>query len=129
MALTLTEWLAMAQVGALGISVMLNLWLYFAVRSDSRWKAMFEAISQGDGQLAAELARIDRHHGATQSVIDRRLSVLETRVEAMPTHDDLTEILGQLSRIDRTLAGVGERSETTQESVRRIERYLLEKSR
>ena len=105
MAFTMIEWLALAQVIALLGSGLLNLWLYLSMRHDTRWKAI------GDAQTA----------------IDRRLSVLETRVETMPTHDDLAEISGQLSRIDRSVGGIEERSASTQDAVRRIERYLLEK--
>lgn len=129
MALSLIEWLALAQVVALLGSGLLNMWLFFSVRGDARWKSIGEAITQGDAGLGTELTRIDRHHGAAQAVIDRRLSVLETRIEAMPDHDDLTEVSGQLARIDRSVSGLAERSQSTQESVRRIERHLLESKR
>lgn len=122
MALTVIEWLALGQIVALGLSGAINLWLYFSVRSDKRWKAFADSIAQGDAGLAAELQRSDRRLGDAHAAFDRRLSVLEAKVDGMPTHDDISEMRDQLSRID-------ERSESTQESVRRIEQHLLESKR
>ena len=60
---------------------------------------------------------------------EARLSALEVRVEALPTQDDLIDILDRLAHIDKTTAGLEERSSLTLSSVRRIEQYLMESKR
>lgn len=99
------SWLPWANLGALGFSVVINVWIFIRTRSDDRWDSMQRQ----------------------QQRFDSRLSALEVRVETLPTQDDLTEIRDRLSHIDRTTAGLDERSNLTLKSVQRIERYLMER--
>jgi len=100
-------WLPWANLGALALSVAINLWIYLRARGDQRWDTLQRR----------------------QQRVESRLSALEVRVESLPTQDDLIEIRDRLSHIDKTTAGLEERSSLTLSSVRRIEQYLMESSK
>lgn len=106
--------LAWAQVVALVVSVSLNVWIYGRSRNDRRWEVMHERLD-GFGNRHAEL--------------DKRLAVIETEVDSMPTQRDLVQIRDRLAHIDKNVAGLDERTGSTLASVRRIEQYLLENRR
>lgn len=100
-------WLPWANLGALALSVAINLWIYLRARGDQRWETLQRR----------------------QQRVESRLSALEVRVESLPTQDDLIEIRDRLGHIDKTTAGLEERSSLTLSSVRRIEQYLMESSK
>ena len=99
------SWLPWANLGALALSVVINVWIFIRTRSDDRWDSV---------QLQHQR-------------FDARLSALEVRVEALPTQDDLADIRDRLGHIDKATAGLDERSNLTLKSVQRIERYLMER--
>lgn len=103
--------LTIANLIALGLSLVLNLWMFLATRSDT-WRR----------EMQQQLASLGNQLGATTS----RLGVLEAKVEALPSEDDVKEIRQQLAHIDKSVGGLDERSIHTQRSVQRIEQYLLE---
>ncbi len=125
----LRDWLALAQVLALMGSVGINVWIFIAARSDSRWQAMHESMKHADSELDTRLEVIDRHLMDSKAQFDKRLSILETSVDGMPKHRDLLQIREQLARIDKSVGALDERSEATGAAVNRIEKYLLESRR
>ncbi len=121
------DWLTLAQVLALLVSVVINVWIYFAARSDERWKTMRHEFTEGDRLMAERLGGLDRDVGASKASFDKRLSVLETTVSGLPKHGDVRQIRDQLAHIDKSVAALDERTEHTAEAVARIEKYLLER--
>lgn len=106
--------LTIANIALLLASLAMNVWLYQVSKSDSRWATVNQRI-----------ADVDLYARTQCALHDTRISVIEAQMKALPTQDDLAEIGTKLSHIDRTVAGLEERSESTQVSVRRIEQYLL----
>ena len=95
-------------------NMALNVYLFRRTITGAELKAMREAQRKGDEGLAL---RIDKHD-VVRADFDRRLSVLETRVDALPTHDDLTEIR-------EMLAGNIERTNATFDAVKDLRNYLM----
>lgn len=108
------NWLTFANLLGLVGSVIINVWLFLATRSDGRWKSITRQVETTDRRLVAS-------HSATE----RRVSVLETRVDAMPSQEDLMKIHAKLGHIDRSVGALDERSNSTLVAVRRIEGYLM----
>lgn len=98
-------WLPWANLGALALSVAINVWIFLRARGDGRWDS------------------VQLQHQRFES----RLSALEVRVEALPSQDELADIRDRLGRIDKATAGLDERSNLTLKGLQRIERYLMER--
>lgn len=109
-----SNWLTVANLLGLTASVGVNIWLVMLTRSDSRWTKLTERIEHVDRTTQTALSM---HHA--------RLAVLETTLSSLPTQDDLTEIRKNLSHIDRSVAALDERSDSTLVAVQRIECFLL----
>lgn len=108
---------------AIVLSFALNLYLFFRSRADERFTQLSDRADRITKSLADEMAeRRDQN-----SVLFREMAVLAATVSGMPTHSDLGDIRQDLSTLARTLASVNQRSETTLNSLNRIESYLLER--
>lgn len=99
----ISHWVTLANLIALLMSVAINVWMFIAMRSDSRWSSITDRINS----------------------YSNRLSIVETQLRSLPDQDDLQEIREKLSHIDRLVAAQGERNNALLTSVTRIETYLL----
>jgi hypothetical protein len=103
-------------------SICVNVYLFRRSITGAEMKAMREAQRDGDAALDQRIDAL----ATAKTDIDKRLSVLETRVEALPTHGDLTEIRGALTEITGELSANTERTSATLDTVRTIQRILME---
>lgn len=118
MNLDIDQWLRLVQVIVLLGSVAVNVVLFNATRNDKRYQ-----------EFDTRLAGIATQKRAMQTEIqgiDKRVAVHEARIASMPTHSDLQEIRRELTSLKASTAAIEERSETTLETVRSIQSYLLE---
>lgn len=97
------HWIMLANLVALLLSVVVNVWMFLSMRTDSRWTAFHTRVN----------------------TVETRLSVVETQMRTVPDQDDLLKIHEKLGHIDRLVAGQVERSNSVITSVARIESYLL----
>ncbi len=121
--MTFDRFLEMGSAAAIVLSFALNLYLFLRARSDHRFDRINERVDRIAKGLQDEIA--DRREQGGK--IERDHAVLAATVAGLPTHDDLSDIREELSTLARTLASVNQRSETTLNSVQRIESYLLER--
>ena len=106
-------------------SVGFNVLIYFKTKQDKRLAQLATDALELAERLRNETADRKSVHGE----LDKRLSVMEERVKAMPTHDDIEEIRAALSELGNNVAAVNERSGSTHDAVRRIEKHLLDRAR
>lgn len=109
--MTLDEALRIGQMLVMFSMGALNLILFIKARSLKKLDAVEEKIDQ-QGRDAIEM--------------DKRMSVLETTVKHMPTHNDLLGIRGELNQLNRTVSTVAERSTNTDRIVQLIQEHLME---
>lgn len=121
--MTFDRFLEMGSAAAIVLSFALNLYLFLRARSDHRFDRINERVDRIAKGLQDEIT--DRREQGGK--IERDHAVLAATVAGLPTHDDLSDIREELSTLARTLASVNQRSETTLNSVQRIESYLLER--
>jgi hypothetical protein len=79
-------------------------------------------LLQRRGDKAAETMR------EQLAAADKRISVLETTVEHMPTHGDMQSIQRELRDLNARVSGLDERSENLLDMVRTVQQHLLEQS-
>lgn len=60
---------------------------------------------------------------------DRSLTELESRVANMPTHRDLMELRGDLSKVVETVAVIRGQTQTMTQLLRTIQEHLMENDR
>jgi len=113
----------LASTLAIVLSFALNLYLFFKARADDR----FERITDRADRMAKALSEEIQERREESSRLERNHAVLEARVDALPTHDDLGAIREAISLLAKNVASVDQRSVTTLNSVHRIENYLLER--
>lgn len=121
--MTLDLLLKIGSTAAIVLSFALNLYLFLRSRADDR----FDRINERADRMAKAMQDEIQERRAEASRLERNHAVLEATVSGLPTHDDLGDIREELSTLARTLASVNQRSETTLNSVQRIENYLLER--
>lgn len=108
--MNLDSWLRILQMAVILGSVTINVALFVYSRRDKRF-AEFEAkYSKSE---------------AAQREFERRLTVIETHMQALPSHDDLQEIRDKLGNMGNVVAGIQTQAQATYESTRRIETHLL----
>lgn len=61
--------------------------------------------------------------------LDRRLTTLETRVENLPTHRDLSALRNDIAEVVGSVEALGGQTATMTQMLRTIQEYLLEKDR
>lgn len=118
MNLDLDQWLRLVQIVVLVSSVGVNVFLFNRARDDQRFKEFDDRLSG--------IANQKRTMQAELQGIDKRVAVHEARLASMPTHGDLQEIRRELTSLKASTAAIEERSETTLDTVRSIQSYLLE---
>ena len=114
------------------LSAAISLWMYFRVADRKELQEVRIDQRNGAAELAGSLKLLaaDVRMGATRDTdLDRRLVILETKMPHVPTHADLQGIRQEMRDLNEAVAAIGERSETTQEMVHSIQRYLLEGGR
>ncbi len=121
--MTLDMLVKIGSSAAIVMSFALNLYLFLRSRSDNR----FDRINERADRIAKEVQAEIQERRAEESRLERNHAVLQATVLGLPTHDDLGDIRQDLSTLARMLASVNQRSETTLNSVQRIESYLLER--
>lgn len=104
------------------LSAALNIYLFFKTKQDKRFTDIEDVMEDSDRRIIGETAQ--RHEDVGKLVL--RVTVLESRVNSMPTHDDISEIHKRISDLANSMSAVNERSSSTNSAVNRIERYLLE---
>lgn len=58
--------------------------------------------------------------------VERRLTMLEARVDNLPTHRDLTELRGDVSEVVETVAAINGQMTAMTQMLRTIQEHLLE---
>lgn len=61
--------------------------------------------------------------------MERRLTVLEARVDNLPTHRDLTELRAGISEVVETVATISGQTAAMTQMLRTIQEHLLENDR
>jgi hypothetical protein len=123
------------QIGSIA-STLLSIFVavYLFIRSADREsvKRLDKQRADGDAELAGKIGGLSselRVSASRDHDFHTRLSVLETRMQHVPTHGDLVNIRTEMRELNETVAAISERSENTQSMVQSIQRYLLEHGR
>lgn len=67
--------------------------------------------------------------GSDDRKLDRRLTVLEARVENLPTHRDLGELRSGIVEVMESVAAIGGQTQAMTQMLRTIQEHLLENDR
>jgi len=67
--------------------------------------------------------------GGDDRKLDRRLTVLEARVENLPTHRDLGELRSSIAEAVEGVAAIGGQMQAMTQMLRTIQEHLLENDR
>jgi hypothetical protein len=112
-----------AVISAVGSTVMCSLGVlsFLNHRFDRRFDLMKKAIESQDAQVRLEAA--ERH------AMDKRLQVIETKVNLLPTNDRVDRLFEVMSQMGSRIAVVETSSKATASGVQRIENYLLDKGK
>lgn len=115
---------------ALAASAILNAYLWFKSKTDKRFEDIeklllrHREIADEDREFVrACVAERKAHH----SELAERVSLIEEKLEHLPTHDDLTEIRNKLSTVGQEVAATSERSKILLDGMRRIESHLMDR--
>jgi hypothetical protein len=133
MDLSTGDWIKFATMLVMGANMALNLYLWLRTASANELKAMRRAQIEGDQHLGSRVSAVEALCRQDASIlrglhgdVDKRLSVLETRVQALPTHADIGDIRDALSQMGAELAANTERTTALLDTMRSVQRYLLE---
>lgn len=128
--------ITLAQILAIVASAALNLYLFVKARNEKQITEIRKERRDGDAALHGRVdgvASSIRHETHVlkgfQVDIDKRLSILETRVISLPTHNDLGGMRDNLSQLASDVSAITERSNATLATVHSIHKYLLESKR
>lgn len=109
-----------------------TIWLFVRRRNDQRiteierrQDEMDERIDQANARLSAAIVDRNEKH----SELTRRLSVIEAKMEGVPTHRDLEEIRKNLATVAAQGAALNERSAATHSLVQTLSDHLLERGK
>lgn len=69
------------------------------------------------------------HEARETHRLDRRITVLEARVQSMPTHHDLLGLRTEMTSMAESVAELSGQAKTMAQMLRTIQDYLLEKKR
>ena len=130
-----SNWLRAAQIVAVMLSVTVSVYLFWKARAIHQVEAIEKARKDGDAALHGRIDGVRSQSASDmqvmrglQSDMDKRLSVLEARVSALPTHNDLRDIREALAQVSADLSANSERTTTTLDAVRSLQKYLMERS-
>jgi hypothetical protein len=124
--------LQMASIAATLFSIAVAIYLYIRSADRESVNRIDKARADGDAELAGKIGGLNsefRVSAARDHDFHTRLSVLETKMLAVPTHADLVNIRTEMRELNEIVATISERSENTQSMVQSIQRYLLEHDR
>lgn len=110
-------------------SIAVSIYLYVRSADRRTIESMRNEQRDGDAALAGRIGGLAselRASAVRDAEFHTRLSVLETKMMHVPTHADLVGIRQEMRAMNETVAAIGERSETTQEMVHSIQRFLIE---
>jgi hypothetical protein len=127
--LTANDWIRLGQTLVMIASMALSVYLFLKARSTKATDELKTGLIGFSAKLDGNDARMRQELQilvARDSDMDKRLSVLETRVSHMPTHGDLQGIKNELSGLKSAVAAVDERSENILDMVQTIQKHLLE---
>lgn len=122
--------LKVAQIVVTIACAALSLWLYLRSADRATVDAMRSDQRAGDAELASRIGALGseiRSSLARDSDFHTRLSILETRMQHVPTHADLQGIRQEMRELNESVSAINERSETTQEMVQRIQGFLMDR--
>lgn len=72
--------------------------------------------------------RVTHHTDGTRQ-LEGRLSKLEGRVDVLPTHRDLADLRGNLTKVAETVASINGQTQAMTQMLRTIQEHLLENDR
>lgn len=127
--MTFLDLLPIAHIAVTGVSLAVSIFLYVRSADRRTIDGMRQEQRDGDAALAGKLGGLAselRTSAVRDAEFHTRLSVLETKMHHVPTHADLVGIRQEMRDLNETVAAIGERSETTQEMVVTIQRFLIE---
>lgn len=117
------------QILAILGSACVSLYLFRRAADTKALESVRSAHSKASTELKGQMATLSsdlRLAAVRDGEMHARISVLETQMRHVPTHGDLMHIRNELRDVNGTLAAVNERSESTVDMVRSIQKYLLE---
>ena len=115
---------------ALIASAILNVYLWFKSKTDKRFEDLERAL--GSHRMIAdaerEYVRLQvAERKAHPGELSERVSLVEEKLEHLPTHDDLAEIHNKLSDVGSRVSATDERSKILLDGMRRIENHLMDR--
>lgn len=117
------DWFKLLNAAAIVASGVLNLYLFVKAKTDKRFEDTNARVDELEDALSSAVTERKAH----QAELHTRVSVLESQVEDLPTHNDLDKIRAELTSIRTSVATVEERSKIQLDGMRRIENHLLER--
>ncbi len=130
--LTTSNLLTLAHVATMLLCMAVSVFLYRRTADTKALEAVREAHDRASGELKTKMTALTqelRISSARDGEMHTRISILETQMRHVPTHQDLILIKNELKDLNSTVAAVNERSESTVEMVQSIHKYLLERNR
>lgn len=115
---------------ALVASAVLNVYLWFKSKTDKRFEDIERLLfnsrttADADRQFVNQCVAERKAHHAE---LAERVSLVEEKLEHLPTHDDLAEIHNKLADVGNRVAATDERSKIVLDGVRRIEQHLMDR--
>lgn len=127
--MTMENALTALQILAIIGSSAVSLYLFRRAADTKALESVRGAHQKASTELKGQMASLSsdlRLAAVRDGEMHARISVLETQMRHVPTHGDLMHIKNELRDVNGTLSAVNERSESTVEMVRSIQKYLLE---
>lgn len=115
---------------ALVASAVLNVYLWFKSKTDKRFEDVERALSNHRTIADADREYVRRQvaeRKAHHAELSERVSLVEEKLEHLPTHDDLGEIHNKLADVGSRVAATDERSKILLDGMRRIEQHLMDR--
>jgi hypothetical protein len=128
--LTFENALTALQILAICGSAAVSVYLFRRAADAKALDAVRDSHTRASTELKGQMSTLSndlRVASVRDSEMHTRISVLETKMNHVPTHGDLTLIKNELRDVNGTLSAVNERSESTVDMVRSIQKYLMEK--
>lgn len=126
---TIENVLTALQILAIIGSACVSLYLFRRAADTKALESVRDAHTRASQELKGQMTSLSndlRLAAVRDGEMNTRISVLETQMRHVPTHSDLILIKNELRDFNGTLSAVNERSESTVEMVRSIQKYLLE---
>jgi hypothetical protein len=126
--LDLDNALRVAHIAVMLLSVAVSVFLYLKLRDDKRFNEVHERMRQIEfkhEQRGVESAQEAQRFRERDADLDRRLSVAETKLDNVPSHEDLAALHASVHSVGTQVAAIDERSEQTLNTVSQIQEWLL----